>query len=69
MTRPIARVRRRDTDEPGAVVTPSGTGYGFLPDDDGDSKPVDLTDRADAIYFADHEDFKVEWLDQEPPPV
>ena len=66
----IANVRRRDTQKEAAAITPGGRGYGFVPSDDSkDSKPVTVIDRADAIWFEDHDGYVVEWLDQEPPPA
>lgn len=36
----VALVRRLDLDSPHAEVTPSGRAFGFVPGDDGGSKPV-----------------------------
>lgn len=64
----VAFVRRLDTREPAAAITPSGAGYGFTPSDEGtDSRPVPVSDRADALWFEDREDYEVEWIEEEAP--
>jgi hypothetical protein len=64
---PLALVRHRELTQPRSEVTPSGNGYGFVPTGDGSSRSVGVTKRSDALYFEQHEDYVVEWLEEEAP--
>lgn len=63
----VAVVRLIAIEEPKSVWSPRNAGYGFVPDVDGKSRPVEIFNEDDARWFEQREDAEVDWLDREEP--